>query len=316
MHGGDDKAAAVGPLSSAALPILSVIVPFRKSERCVLDCLRSLFDMDYPSERLEVIVVDDSHDDSTAEMVRTRFPAVRLLRNSTPLGADGSKQAGVEASTGDIVAYTDADCVVCPRWARVIAKNLSAGVEVVTGPVRHPKTFLRELVGVSDFQDFQSNVRRWVDNFTGCNFATSREVFRHTRYQMVPNARFGSDRLVSWHLHMTGLRILYDPAMEVYHSPAVNSAGLLERRLRYGRKALALRRIDPTLPGAVILRFGPLAAPAYICYKVTKDAYRLLQMTGHGFVSRWHAPLLFPALVLLRLMDALVIASDQLRRRR
>ena len=300
---------------SADLPAVSVIVPFKKSESCVLDCLQSIFEMNYPPEKLEVIAVDDSLDDDIANQVLERFPLTRLLRNPMPLGCDGSKQAGIDLAGGDIVALTDADCLVCSEWVRLAAKNLESGADAVAGPVRHPKTFLRELVGIADFQDYQGTYHVQTNAFAGCNFAARRKILCSYGYDRRTGMRFGSDRLASWQLHVRGHRIVYDPRMIVEHRPAIGIRSILERRLRYGRKAFALRVHDPTLPGAVIVRLGPMAGPAYVGYKSAKDLYSVLQAARHGIINPLHVLLLPPALVLFRILDAVGLVKGQLASR-
>ncbi len=295
------------------LPLVSIVVAFKESESCVLDCIRSILDMDYPPDRLEVIAVDDSHDDNIARAVSQQFPEVKLIRNVAPLGCDGSKQFGMDAAAGDIIATTDADCTVDRRWAKIMAKNLTNGADVVTGPVRHPKTFIRELIGIADFQDFQGDTHRHTSAFPGCNVAARKTVLREAGYRSTGALRFGSDRLTSWQMHMRGYRIAYDPGMVVYHSPSVNLSSLMERRLRYGRKALLLRRLDSTLPGSIISRLGLLSALAYICYKSPKDAYHLICMAAHRIVNPWHVPLLLLPLIAFRIVDALGMLQAQRR---
>lgn len=290
--------------SLETLPTISVVVAFRKSEHCVIDCLRSIFAMDYPDDRLDVVVIDDNCDDSVSGEVRAEFPNVRLLRNRTPVGCDGSKQAGIDASKGVVIALTDADCTVHPLWGTAIVTNLANGADVVTGPVRHPRTLLRELIAVADFRDAQSERLGWVDAFPGCNFAVGRAELVDTRYDRSGDIRGGSDRLVSWEFHRYGRRIRYDPLMLVYHNPSVTFKSLLVRRMLYGRVALGMRKIDPTLPGGYISRLGPLAALPYIVFKFAKDAYMLLHMTSRSLIHPLHVPLLLPLLILFRLADA------------
>jgi len=270
--------------------------------------------MDYPLETLEVIVVDDSHDDEISSRIQSRFPLARLLRNPQPLGCDGAKQVGIDAAVGEVVALTDADCIVSRQWARMAAENLAGGADAVTGPVRHPKTFLRELVGVADFQDFQGADHVQTNAFPGCNFAARRRFLTSHGYDKCTGMRFGSDRLSSWSMHMRGRNIVYDPRMIVEHRPSTDMASILERRLRYGRKAFALRELDPTLPGSAIVRLGPLAGLAYVSYKSVKDVRSVLRAARQGNINPWHALLLVPALILFRIMDSVGIVQRQLSR--
>jgi len=81
--------------------------------------------------------------------------------------------------------------------------------------------------------------------------------------------------------------------------------------MRYGRKAVALRRLDGSLPGGGITRLGLLAAPAYVCFRSAKDLCRVIEMAAHRAVNPWHVPLIIPALFLFRLMDAAGIVSSR-----
>ena len=290
-------------------PSISVIVAFKRDERCVIDCIASALGVDYPAARLEIIVVDDSRDDVLADAIRARFPAVHVIRNRFPLGCDGAKQVGLDAATCDIVAFTDADCTLPPLWARTIAKCLSHGADAVTGPIRHPKTFLRELVAVSDFRDFQSDAGGWTDAFPGCNFAVWRSALEGIPYDRSGAICGGSDRLLSWFLHRSGRRIASHAQMGVLHSPAVNPRSLFARRVMYGRTAYAMRKLDPTLPGSIVMRLGLLSAPAYVCCKTVKDLYKLARMAIENRVNPLHVPMLIPALFLFRLADAVGILT-------
>ena len=291
------------------LPSISVIVAFKRDERCILDCIASALSMDYPTAKLEVIVVDDSCDDVLADAIRARFPAVHIIRNRFSLGCDGAKQVGLNAATCDIVAFTDADCTLPPFWARTIAKCLSGGAEAVTGPVRHPKTFLRELVAVSDFRDSQSDRGGWTDAFPGCNFAVWRSTLEGIPYDRSGDIRGGSDRLLSWFLHRSGWRIASHAQMGILHAPSVMPQSLFARRMMYGRTAYAMRKLDPTLPGSIVMRLGPLSAPAYVCCKTVKDLYMLARMAIENHINPLHVPMLIPALFLFRLVDAVGILT-------
>lgn len=65
----------------------------------------------------EVIVVDGSPDDRTADLVRADFPDVRLIRHSLGRGTmPESRQLGFQVATGDVVAFIDDDAYVAPEW--------------------------------------------------------------------------------------------------------------------------------------------------------------------------------------------------------
>jgi GT2 family glycosyltransferase len=66
--------------SATASATLSLIIPTYNARALLAGCLQSIY-QNPPSEPYEIIVVDDASVDGTSEMVRKRFPEVRLLRN-------------------------------------------------------------------------------------------------------------------------------------------------------------------------------------------------------------------------------------------
>lgn len=103
------------------LPKISVIVPTYNAARTLPACLSSIFACDYPD--FEAIVVDDGSRDGSAD-VASHFPC-RVLRLAQNAGAARAKNAGAAQATGDIVFFTDSDCVLRPDALRLIAGALA-----------------------------------------------------------------------------------------------------------------------------------------------------------------------------------------------
>jgi cellulose synthase/poly-beta-1,6-N-acetylglucosamine synthase-like glycosyltransferase len=104
-------------------PKVSVIVAARNEEERIGPCLESLIALVYPRELLEIIVIDDGSTDATSSIVSRyveKNPHVRLLHSALESGhLRGKTNAvaqGIEAATGEIFMFTDADCRVPPGW--------------------------------------------------------------------------------------------------------------------------------------------------------------------------------------------------------
>jgi len=111
-------------------PSVSIIIAARNEEKNIRACLESISHLTYPTERLEVVVVNDRSTDRTEEIISEfarRCSFIRLL-NATedPSGRlHGKANAitqGIERSTGDILLFTDADCVVQRGWVEETVK--------------------------------------------------------------------------------------------------------------------------------------------------------------------------------------------------
>ncbi|NNE70567.1 MAG: glycosyltransferase [Rhodothermales bacterium] len=96
---------------------MSVVVAARDEAEGIAACIVALRAQDYPN--LEVVVVDDHSSDETATTAEgaaegdARFV---LTRNDADPGKKYALMRGIEASSGDILAFTDADCRPGPRW--------------------------------------------------------------------------------------------------------------------------------------------------------------------------------------------------------
>lgn len=121
-------------------PLVSVIVAARNEEDNIGECLQSLVELDYPSDKLEFIVVNDRSTDGTEKVASDfvhRFPNVKLVTSKPERGnMRGKANAlahGIAKSRGEILMFTDADCTVPRPWIRRTVSYYADDVGVVAG---------------------------------------------------------------------------------------------------------------------------------------------------------------------------------------
>ena len=128
-------------LSEDELPTVSVIVAARDEEENIHDCLVSLGNLNYPEEKIQIIIVDDKSSDNTGKIIdeftkdKNQFLKVVTKKNIGELrGKTLAIANGIEQATGEIIMTTDADCVVSSDWAKTIASYyFSDEVVIVNG---------------------------------------------------------------------------------------------------------------------------------------------------------------------------------------
>jgi len=123
-------------MTAASNPaFISVIVPAYNEENGIAACIQALLAQDYPQDRREIIIVDNNSKDRTREIIQ-KFP-VTLLVESEIQGPAAARNRGILAAHGEIIAFTDADCLPRPDWLRNLAKVFtSADIVGAVGNLR------------------------------------------------------------------------------------------------------------------------------------------------------------------------------------
>jgi hypothetical protein len=103
----------IGEAEAAPEIVVSVIIATYKACEVLADCLLSIY-QNPPTEPYEIIVVDDGSEDGTSEMVRARFPEVRLLSNDINLGYSRSNNRAFDCARGQYLYLLNNDTIVLP----------------------------------------------------------------------------------------------------------------------------------------------------------------------------------------------------------
>ena len=117
------------------LPFVSVIVPVWNDAARLERCLRALGGQTYPGDLYEVVVVDNGSDEPVGPVV-ARHARARLVREARP-GSYAARNAGLAHARGEVVAFTDADCLPVSDWIEkgVACLVRGGGRTVVAGRV-------------------------------------------------------------------------------------------------------------------------------------------------------------------------------------
>ncbi|MDP8955766.1 MAG: glycosyltransferase [Actinomycetota bacterium] len=115
------------------LPFVSIVIPAKHDEGHLAPCLSSMLQLDYPSDRYEVVVVAPSNAD-----MRALPPSNGQVRVVVDGGrsVSGGRNIGAKGARGDIVAFTDTDCTVSTMWLRELVRAFAdENVGAVAGAI-------------------------------------------------------------------------------------------------------------------------------------------------------------------------------------
>ena len=228
--------------SSADDPSISIIVPVKNVAETIRDLLDSLMKLDYDKNKLEIIVVDGNSTDDTRKIVKEY--AVTLIEEEGR-GLNAARNTGIRWSTGEIIAFTDGDCVVPSDWAMSIAKNFSDPfVGFVGGLVKgyNNDDFLSEYIDETFFHAKPGfSERKEATNLNllqfpaGCNMAFSKHTLEKINF-FDERIYYGFDDLDPVEqLGIRGFRIVLDPDVYVWHQHRRSLKAVLKQHFNYGR---------------------------------------------------------------------------------
>jgi glycosyltransferase involved in cell wall biosynthesis len=192
--------------------MISVIIPTFNEEENIAQCLVSLSHQTLPRSKYEIIVVDGGSEDDTCGIAKKYADQV-FVQTSKKVG--GARNDGVMAAKGEIIATTDADCILPSSWIGRIAEDFKKpGVVQIYGPV-YP---IEEGIG-NQFSLFLANTFSRIGYYSrifyytlGCNTAFRKEAF--TKAGMYRCIDAGDDLEIAMRLKDEG-SIYFDNRLKV-----------------------------------------------------------------------------------------------------
>jgi glycosyltransferase involved in cell wall biosynthesis len=151
---------------------VSIVIPVYNEEKMLPLCLDSLQSLDYPKEMLEIIFVDNNSTDKSAKIIK-KYPVTYLFEGKK--GAGAARNTGIRQAKGEIIAFTDADCVVRKDWINRITegfKNKNTGCCSGKTVSYKPERFIEKLFEWLFEKQPKWNINYFEDYFIGPVFAT------------------------------------------------------------------------------------------------------------------------------------------------
>jgi len=208
-------------------PRITILIAAHNESETIEATLANKLDLDYPADRLEIIVVSDGSTDPTVERVRSFADrGVKLLEQHERQGKTAALNRGVELASGEIVAFADANSI----WEREALTHLAdtfhdAGVGYVTGTMVYTDPSGSVIGdGCSTYMRYENRLRTWetslgsVVGVDGGIDAVRRSLYRPMNPDQLP------DFVLPLQVVERGYRVVYEPRA-VLREPALNTSG-------------------------------------------------------------------------------------------
>jgi GT2 family glycosyltransferase/glycosyltransferase involved in cell wall biosynthesis len=257
--------------------VVSVVLVNYRGADDTIACLRALGELEWPPERLDVIVVDNASGDGSAERIESAIDGLTVVRSSSNSGFAGGCNLGVKHAVGEYVAFLNNDARPDPQWvsAAVRAFDEDDAVAAVASKVLDWDGDLVDYVDGS-LTWFGMGYKREVERPDAPQYDEPKDVLFGTGAAMFVRAdvyrqvggfderffMFYEDVDLGWRLNLLGYRFRYVPSSVAFHRHhvtmkkfgAFREAYLLERNALLSMyKNLGEETLARALPAAMAL---------------------------------------------------------------
>lgn len=226
-------------------PSITVAICAYNASATLDQCLSHTCALDYP--KLDILVVDDGSIDDTAA-ITSRYPRARLL-SIQHVGLSAARNAGLQAATGDLIAYLDSDAYPTPEWPYYLALGLDGpAVGGVGGPNVPPVDAPPGAHRVAHAPGGPVHVLVSDDraeHVPGCNMAFWRETLIESGGFDPVYTSAGDDVDMCWRVLERGWEIGFHPAALVWHHRRDGLLAYLRQQLGYGRSEALVEARHP-----------------------------------------------------------------------
>jgi glycosyltransferase involved in cell wall biosynthesis len=233
---------------SIRAPFVSVVVPTFNRLEALTACVQAIVRQDYPRNRFEVIIVDDGSlmPVTTSGREPQHDVPIRVLRQANA-GPASARNLGAQHARGDLLAFTDDDCIPTPHWLRELAQAFHnvpgklVGGRTVNALVNNLYSTTSQIIvdeAYAYFLSRNSDLRFFASN----NMAMSAEHF-HENGGFDPSFRTAEDRDFCDRWIRRGYLVEYVPKAIVHHYHQLTLEAFWRQHFNYGRGAYRFHRV-------------------------------------------------------------------------
>jgi GT2 family glycosyltransferase len=212
--------------------VVSVVLVNYRGADDTITCLRAFDDVEWPTDRLELIVVDNDSGDGSAGRIRAALPHVTVVESGSNTGFAGGCNLGVAHATGELIAFLNNDAKPHRDWisAAVAAFEEDPSIAAVAAKVLDWDGKLVDYVDGS-LTWFGMGYKREVEKPDSSAYDVAKDVLFGTGAAMFVRAAlyrevggfderffmFYEDVDLGWRLNLLGYRVRYVPTSIAYH---------------------------------------------------------------------------------------------------
>jgi cellulose synthase/poly-beta-1,6-N-acetylglucosamine synthase-like glycosyltransferase len=224
-------------MAAVSAPKISIIVASRNSEQTINECLKAIFEQNYPKGSMEVIVMDGCSTDATVKIAE-KYPAHVI---SMPLNAAAAYNYALKIATHDILGFVDADAKVEPEWLNKLITHLDdprvAGVSggIETWNAENPWA---RSIGY-EIKNRYSRIQKYAARIATMNLLLKKSVVEEAG-GWDENLPSQYDTDLGFRITSRGYKIAFEPDAKCYHFNRPTVRAYWRQQLQYGKNTTKL----------------------------------------------------------------------------
>ncbi len=237
--------------------------------------LSNLLALDYPPEHVEIVVASDASTDRTNEIVQevaAREPRVRLI-DCERGGKVATQDRAVRETTGEVVAFSDANATWAPDALRLLVANLAdPDVGYVCGQLRLEAADGTNQEGV--YWRYELKLRE-AESALGSITGGNGSIYALNRSDYIEvDPRWGHDLSLPYRMVQAGRRAVYEPAAYAFERPTPSNETEYRRKVRMFEHCWEI-----TLRGSMFRRLPPLYLAEVVSHRLLRYGSGILHLT-------------------------------------
>jgi GT2 family glycosyltransferase len=279
------------------LPFCSIVILNYNGKKYLKDCLAALRNVDYPKNRMEVILVDNNSTDGSVRYVNRGFPWVKTLKLDDNYGFSQGNNSGLDIAKGSYIIFLNNDTEVEKEWLKELV-NVAQSDKSIGICGSKIKNFsgneLRNIAGegylnMLGIPRFSSGAKEPKPCFyvSGCSLLIKKSVIRDLGYCFDDRYfLYFEDIDLCWRARLNGYKVVYVPTSVVNHKKAMTSAmiGKIVDYYHYRNKIWTFKKNLRTPLMEIVLPFVAVSTIFMIAYWTYRKRWRYgIEVLKHLF---------------------------------
>jgi GT2 family glycosyltransferase len=230
-------------------PEISVSIVNLNGEKYLKECLESLNELNYPQDKLEIIIVDNGSTDSSLDIIRSDFPQVKIIENDRNTGFACANNQAAKIARGEYIAFLNNDTKVDKNWLIELLRPIYKNREIIASGSKVLSMDGKKI-------DFVGGMINFEGKGFQIDYGKPVEKDNHRKYRFLPFVNGGAmmikrkvfieaggfdedffayyeDVDLGWRLWVLGYKVVFSPKSIVYHHHHGTSRAISEDKLRF-----------------------------------------------------------------------------------